>query len=45
MSGKFQTINRDTPYLLPPSIQDCPLDFDAEGNLALMPTHGGKGDE
>jgi len=22
MSGKFQTINRDTPYLLPPSIQD-----------------------
>jgi transposase len=23
MSGKFQTINRDTAYLLPPSLQDC----------------------
>ena len=22
MSGKFQTINRDTAYLLPPSLQD-----------------------
>ena len=22
MSGKFQTINRDTEYLLPPSLQD-----------------------
>ena len=22
MSGKFQPINRDTPYLLPPSLQD-----------------------
>ncbi len=22
MSDKFRTINRDTPYLLPPSLQD-----------------------
>ena len=26
MSSKFQPINRDTPYLLPPSVQDWLLE-------------------